>query len=222
MPRDQPCIVVPFRDNPEQNRSKHLDSFVKAMQKHPDWEVLVVEQSQDGRKFNRGALLNVGTRIAEESGFPYVIYHDVDLIPKAALVPQQEAFPSKPIHIGKAMEKQDYPNFLGGVLSISIEDVKKINGFPNHFWGWGGEDDAMSARLKQKKITVFQPTVQSGFRELAHVDTRTKQEWKNMRKWEDRAADTPRKGQSTIDQTVQEEVDLAPNVKKVNVQLPEF
>lgn len=87
MPTDQPCIVVPFRDNPEQNRSKHLNSFVKAMEKHPDWEVLVVEQSQDGRKFNRGALLNVGTRIAEESGFLYVIYHDVDLIPKTALVP---------------------------------------------------------------------------------------------------------------------------------------
>ena len=26
--------------------------------------------------------------------------------------------------------------------------MKKTNGFPNIFWGWGGEDDAMRERCK--------------------------------------------------------------------------
>uniref|UniRef100_A0A8C4S2C0 Galactosyltransferase C-terminal domain-containing protein n=1 Tax=Erpetoichthys calabaricus TaxID=27687 RepID=A0A8C4S2C0_ERPCA len=31
---------------------------------------------------------------------------------------------------------------FGGVSSFSKEQFKKINGFPNNYWSWGGEDDA--------------------------------------------------------------------------------
>jgi hypothetical protein len=34
----------------------------------------------------------------------------------------------------------------------------KINGFPNNFWGWGGEDDAMYNRLAETGIAVDIPT----------------------------------------------------------------
>ena len=34
-----------------------------------------------------------------------------------------------------------YKGFTGGVLALSAEHVHLINGFSNHYFGWGGEDD---------------------------------------------------------------------------------
>jgi len=94
-------------------------------------------------------------------------------------------FPDSPIHIGKTWrEKYNNEGFLGGVISISQKDLKSINGFPNNFWGWGGEDDAMRVRMKRKAMTILQPTLEKGFTDLPHVDTKSKPEWKNMEKWE--------------------------------------
>ena len=34
-----------------------------------------------------------------------------------------------------------YFSYIGGVLAVSREFYKKLNGFSNVFFGWGGEDD---------------------------------------------------------------------------------
>ena len=215
-----PWIIIPYRDNVEQERAKQLDEFVRAMKRHSDWNVLVIEQSQDNRKFNRGALLNIGTRYAEKSGAEYVIHHDVDLIPLAPIVPYYTAFPQEPIHIGKAWrDKYDYARFMGGTLSISIADVKKSNGFPNQFWGWGGEDDAMRERLFSHGISVHQPIMQRGYRELAHVHTASKKEWTNEKKRANVMSDTGRDGYRNVKWKMLSAEDLSPNVKKITVEL---
>ena len=178
-PQGVPCILVPFRDNAEQQRSKQLKRFISHINRyHPDWTVIVVEQSDDGKKFNRGALLNIGAHLAEKMKHDYVIFHDVDLLPLMKIVPYYTAVPEKPIHIGKAWtQKYDFPRFLGGVLSMSLAHIRKTNGFPNQFWGWGGEDDSIRERLRKKKIEVYQPTLRGeGFTELTHVDSKSKTE----------------------------------------------
>jgi N-terminal domain of galactosyltransferase/N-terminal region of glycosyl transferase group 7 len=221
-PQGTPCILVPFRDNVEQSRGHQLKQFVSHIhRRHPDWTVLVIEQSDDGRKFNRGALLNIGARIAAASKFEYVIFHDVDLLPLKKIVPYYTAFPEKPIHIGKAWtQKYDFPKFLGGVLSMSVRDIQKTNGFPNQFWGWGGEDDSIRERLRRKKIDVYQPTLRGeGYKELTHVDTKTKQEWKNMTKWEDLAQDTGRDGVRNVKFDVLKTHDYTPKIVKITVEL---
>ena len=219
-----PTILIPFRDNAEQERASQLKKFVSHMKRyHPDWIVLVIEQSQDGKKFNRGALLNIGARIAKQNNLKYVIFHDVDLIPLKALVPYYTAIPEKPIHIAKVWTtKYDSPDFLGGVLSMTLEDIEKINGFPNKFWGWGGEDDALRNRLKSQKIDIYQPTLRGeGFKELTHVDSRTKTEWKNMEKWENVAEDkrNPKSGFKNVQYKILEKTDLTDRIKKITVEL---
>ncbi len=220
-----PVILVPFREQLEQKRGEQLKKFISHIHRyHPDWIVLIIEQSDDGKKFNRGALLNVGTKLSEQMGSKYVIFHDVDLLPLMKIVPYYTGIPEKPIHIAKVWtSKYDSPSFLGGVLSMTISDVKKINGFPNQFWGWGGEDDALRYRLNHFKINVYQPTMRGeGYKELTHVDTRSIKELKNMQKWEDMDEEKKHIGKDGYKQVKYDILateDLTNNIKKITVQL---
>lgn len=47
-----------------------------------------------------------------------------------------------------------YYQYFGGVSSLSKEQYLKINGFPNNYWGWGGEDDDIYNRYKPS-VTVM-------------------------------------------------------------------
>jgi hypothetical protein len=218
LPKGIPTILVPYRDNAEQERAKQLKTFVSHMSRwHPDWPILVIEQSE-GEKFNRGALLDIGARIAKNA--EYVIFHDVDLIPLSALVPYYTAIPETPIHIGAAYKgKYTGEGFIGQVFSISMKDLKRINGFPRMFWGWGGEDDAMRNRLKRNKIGILRPDTNTGFKVLEHKDTRLIKDAKNMRKWEDVREDTGRHGLNDVKWKVLDTTDLATNIKKITVEI---
>ena len=41
---------------------------------------------------------------------------------------------------------------LTALLFSPPMQFKKVNGFSNQFWGWGGEDDDMSNRIRNKKL----------------------------------------------------------------------
>ncbi len=41
---------------------------------------------------------------------------------------------------------------VGGVLAITSEHFKAVNGFSNRFFGWGGEDDDFYLRLVSAKL----------------------------------------------------------------------
>ena len=57
----------------------------------------------DGRKFNRGKLLNIGFHLAEQEGRRHevFVFHDVDLIPSQELVPHYTQRPPRPMHIAR-------------------------------------------------------------------------------------------------------------------------
>lgn len=90
------AIIVPYRDlHTEQKRKQQLDRFIPAItefmesssltgdKKTKSYRIYIIEQSNDGRKFNRGKLLNIGFKIACAEGCQAAIFHDVDLIPSA-------------------------------------------------------------------------------------------------------------------------------------------
>ena len=81
------------------------------------------------------------------------ILHDVDLLPSDELGEWYASYPDKPIHIAKCWNRYNKDaKYFGGIVSISANDMMKINGFPNTFWGWGGEDEAMRNRCEKEHI----------------------------------------------------------------------
>ena len=49
-----------------------------------EYKIYVITQAQDGKKFNRGALLNIGYKLAmEENDWDCLVLHDVDLLPES-------------------------------------------------------------------------------------------------------------------------------------------
>jgi len=56
-------------------------------------------------------------------------------------------------YIEKFKYKLPYQDYFGGVVSMKLNQFVSINGMSNRFWGWGGEDDDLFARLKIKGYT---------------------------------------------------------------------
>jgi len=152
------AVIVPFRDaHSAQQRAAHLRKFVphvSAMLRGcaADFRVIIVEQAADGRKFNRGKLLNAGYRLAREKfDADALVFHDVDLLPSDDLGPaySDETLPGRPVHIARVWDRySDNEDYFGGVAAWNAPDFERINGFPNNYWGWGGEDDEMMRRCK--------------------------------------------------------------------------
>lgn len=202
------AIIVPYRDlHPAQNRAKHLHAFIPHMKsflaelvtsnKIQDFHIYIIEQSNDQRKFNRGKLLNIGFDFALKRSEKHpprhtiFIFHDVDLLPQANLRNWYATFPTKPIHIARVWDRySNNTKYFGGIVSFSESDMKRINGYPNTFWGWGGEDDEMQKRLETLNIQWDAPS-EGSIVDLENMSLSTKlgflkqnKEWKCMVKWE--------------------------------------
>mmetsp|Transcript_23306 Transcript_23306/g.35443 ORF Transcript_23306/g.35443 Transcript_23306/m.35443 type:complete len:417 (+) Transcript_23306:92-1342(+) len=218
------AIIVPYRDvHAAQNRARHLQQFIPRMHTFlqaqvakgtmSDYHIYIVEQSNDNRKFNRGKLLNIGFDIARKNkcrktkantklvNHDVFIFHDVDLLPSDVLGSYYTQFPSVPIHIARVWDRySNNPKYFGGIVSFSESDMKRINGYPNTFWGWGGEDDEMQLRCEKLGIKWEKPQVPRNYNsatsaplitDLEQMDLKEKlsflrqnKKWKCMVKWE--------------------------------------
>jgi len=156
------AIIIPFRDlEKEQKRSEQLRKLVNYMSNYlnnKNYKIFVIEQSDDGRKFNRGQLLNIGFQYAEKEGYNNFIFHDVDLLPSEELKEFYIKPPTnKPVHIAAVWDRYNQnPNYFGGIVSFNDIMFNTINGYPNNFWGWGGEDDELYKRTK-KFYNIYKP-----------------------------------------------------------------
>lgn len=170
------AIIVPFRDNKFQDRKGQLDKFIrfwkskKELLKDYSYKIFIIEQSKDNRKFNRGQLLNLGQKIADEQGYNNLIFHDVDLTPYDNLLPYYFYKSKNPIHPGSIWDKYTFNEFFGGVTILNNELFKKINGYPNQFWGWGGEDDVFYNRCLKNVDKIIVPE-DGKLDEMKHVNT---------------------------------------------------
>lgn len=156
------AIIVPFRDTTkEKTRTKQLTVFINYITKYFDntdkinadkieYKIFIIEQSDDARKFNRGKLLNIGFDIAKKQHFDNYVFHDVDLLPSKELRDDYLKYlaPLDVIHIAAVWPRYNMnPTYLGGITIFTEQGFKHTNGFPNNFWGWGGEDDELYERV---------------------------------------------------------------------------
>ncbi|NXS16163.1 B4GT6 galactosyltransferase, partial [Mystacornis crossleyi] len=142
-PRWKVAILIPFR-----NRHEHLPIFfrhlIPMLQKQRlEFAFYVVEQTGT-QPFNRAMLFNVGFKEAmKDAVWDCIIFHDVDHLPENDR--NYYGCGEMPRHFAAKLDKYmyilPYNEFFGGVSGLTVEQFKKINGFPNAFWGWGGEDD---------------------------------------------------------------------------------
>ena len=155
-------ILVPFREDGT-GRARQLDVLLDALDalegvpRRP-MLVVVAEQADDGEKFNRGAMLNAAFTIARahyvddrESGEGAVyVCHDVDMAPHAscgAHYGESETLRSAAdAGVATVLEARGCryasDGCFGGVTVYNARAYIASNGYPNTFWGWGGEDHA--------------------------------------------------------------------------------
>jgi beta-1,4-galactosyltransferase 1 len=149
VPRWTIAVIIPFR-----NRQHHLNIFLRnflrvLMQQRVGFHVFVIEQ-RGPEIFNRAALLNVGYVESQKHGhFDCYAFHDVDHLPEDAC--NLYACSPAPRHLSVAKDTDNYRlpyhTMFGGASLLSEPHMKRINGFPNTFFGWGGEDDNIFHRL---------------------------------------------------------------------------
>ncbi|XP_006881948.1 PREDICTED: beta-1,4-galactosyltransferase 1-like [Elephantulus edwardii] len=158
------AIIIPFR-----NRHKHLKYWLHYL--HPvlqrqqlHYGVYVINQ-EGGSLFNRAKLFNIGFQEAlKDYAYTCFVFSDVDLIP----MDDRNAYRcfSQPRHISAFIDKfgfsLPYPQYFGGVSALSKEQYLAINGFPNNYWGWGGEDDDIFKRLIFKGMSISRPNAAIG------------------------------------------------------------
>ncbi|XP_048218377.1 beta-1,4-galactosyltransferase 1 [Perognathus longimembris pacificus] len=158
------AIIIPFR-----NRQEHLKYWLYYL--HPilqrqqlDYGIYVINQAGE-TMFNRAKLLNIGFKEAlKDYDYNCFVFSDVDLIP----MDDHNTYRcfSQPRHISVAMDKfgfsLPYVQYFGGVSALSKQQFLTINGFPNNYWGWGGEDDDIFNRLVFKGMSISRPNALVG------------------------------------------------------------
>nr|XP_057922130.1 beta-1,4-galactosyltransferase 2 [Doryrhamphus excisus]XP_057922132.1 beta-1,4-galactosyltransferase 2 [Doryrhamphus excisus] len=170
-PRWKVAIIIPFR-----HRENHLKYWLHYL--HPilrrqkiDYGIYIINQLGDDT-FNRAKLLNVGyTEALKDGDYNCFIFSDVDLIP----MDDRNLYHcyEQPRHFAIAMDKfgfrLPYAGYFGGVSGLSKKQFLKINGFPNEYWGWGGEDDDIYNRITLNGMKVSRPDVRIGrYRMIKH------------------------------------------------------
>jgi hypothetical protein len=81
---------------------------------------------------------------------------------------------------------------VGGVLAIESSMFVAIGGMPCDFFGWGGEDDVLYDRLKQKGfLSSMEPRLEKDDRAFTDLEascefkkTVPRKDWMNMTKRE--------------------------------------
>jgi len=167
-------FIVPYRDRPQQlhffkeQMSKVLSNIPKT-----DYKIYILHQ-QDDRKFNRGAMKNIGYMVVKEL-YPddykniTLVFNDVDTMPYTKNFLKYDTVPGVVKHF------YGYKFALGGIVSITAGDFEKTDGFPN-FWAWGYEDNTLKLRVDKVGLKIdyaqFYPIKDGNILQLSDGDYR--------------------------------------------------
>ncbi|XP_038064349.1 beta-1,4-galactosyltransferase 6-like isoform X2 [Patiria miniata] len=164
-PRWKVAVIVPFRDRYFQLPIflRNIVPFLKRQKL--EFGIYVIEQANE-LEFNRAMLMNVGFQQALNfTHWDCFIFHDVDHLPLNDA--NYYGCSHMPRHFISGADrwnyKLQYSFFFGAVTGFTRSQIQKFNGFPNAYWGWGGEDDDILIRIQANGFFKTRPWGVTGF-----------------------------------------------------------
>lgn len=151
-------VIFPFRAQHGKDRLGQMEKVWERIKTRFPAARRVIVRQVDGMKFNRGLLLNVGFQCCCDMN-SWVVFHDVDLYPDDCLLEHyKEQETDAILHLARSFQRYaDSPTYFGGINAMKASTFSRINGFPNCFWGWGGEDDELYRRSIRNGIGISCP-----------------------------------------------------------------
>ena len=164
-PDNKLIVIIPIRD-----REEHLNSFLKNIipifkYQDIDYKIYIIEQIK-GKKFNKAKINNVGFLESTKDYPDYnrILFNDVDNYPLY----------KKGINYKTKVKGFHHffgdPRWLGGFFMTNQTYFKKVNGYSNEYWGWGGEDNDLLARINAQNINVIRNVFYKRFQQDEIVD----------------------------------------------------
>ena len=126
------------------------------------YKIIVVEQDND-HPFNMGILKNIGfleaEKIFEE---PKVYLHfnaDYSIDTSQEFPKELDEFDGNGFLDIHVVDIDDVYKYIGGCTCFNSSVFKKLNGFPNNLFGYGGEDAALRARVDKLNVPYIRNTL---------------------------------------------------------------
>lgn len=165
--KDRIAIITIYRNKPDNTRLQQKRLFLywmnKILSQICDYDIVVVEQSSK-YSFNIGKLKNIGydyIKNKSKKKYSNYIFADIDSIPDSELVEyffkQTDSINSLAMYGTRyeiADAKASRP-FVGALISCTSEVFEELNGYPNNFYGWEGEDTNLLLRLYGIKKPLY-------------------------------------------------------------------
>jgi hypothetical protein len=118
-----------------------------------NYNIIIIEQSKDNQ-FNIGKLKNIGFDYLNnkiKKRFDNYIFTDIDMIPDSNLIDYffkiSDSLNALAIRGTRYENKKEILPFAGGIISCTKSVFEELNGYPNNFYGWQGEDNNLLLRL---------------------------------------------------------------------------
>ena len=161
------AVITIYREDSSGERYVQKDAFLlcmrRLMEPFYDFHIFLIEQSNDGNKFNIGKLKNIGFDLANKDGRKWdnYVFTDIDMIPDHPILLMYAKKWKGPLSCAyrgtRYSESRNVPTFFGGQILVKKKDFQTVNGYPNNFYGWGKEDEALFYRFVSNQIPILFP-----------------------------------------------------------------
>ena len=96
------------------------------------------------KPLNKGLLINTAVLHLNIHHNDYIIFNDVDIVPKRSVV--IECYKSE-IDPKTVLGICSHEKSMNGVVKMKKSTFESINGYPTNYWGWGFEGETLREKL---------------------------------------------------------------------------
>ena len=161
------ALITVYKNNKDNTRLIQKRYFLymmnKLLKQICNYDIIVVEQDEN-YPFNIGKLKNIGFDYLNKNSskkYDNYIFSDIDTIPNTDLIDYFFKITDSLNALGTygtrytEMDLKNNIPFVGALISCTKEFFEEINGYPNNFYGWQGEDTNLLLRLYETKKPLY-------------------------------------------------------------------